>query len=109
MAQHTSVEEGEGDSTYSQYVAALRKKEQLSAAYRTGDQRATLLEQLVSYFSLSIPNVAHQQQLVILKQEASKARLAVTALVHTIYLHTYMHTRHNSSPYFHTVQRDTNY
>lgn len=79
LAEHTSV--GGDGNTYLRYVEALKRREELKCSLATAEQRATLLEQLVSLFSLHVPNVAHQQQLIILRGEASKARLGVTALV----------------------------
>lgn len=79
LAEHTSV--GGDGNTYFRYVEALRKKEKLTSTLTTAEQCATLLDQLVSLFSLHVPNAAHQQQLIILRQEASNARLGVNALV----------------------------
>lgn len=82
LAEHTPG--GETGTSYDQYVTALRKREQLSASLVTQEQRATLLEQLVTYFSLNLTNAAQNQQLLDLRQEASKARLRVTELVKII-------------------------
>ncbi len=85
LAHHTTEGGGDGN-TYQQYIAALRKREQLKSSHATEDTRATTLEQLANFFSLHIPNEAHRRQLVILRKEASQARLRVNALVQTIAL-----------------------
>lgn len=74
-------EEGGAGNTYDRFVAALRKREQLKSSRATEEQRATTMEQLATFFSLHIPNEAHRQQLVLLRQEAAKVRLVVCALV----------------------------
>ena len=79
LAQHTA-QGGEGN-TYEQYVSALRKRDQLKSTVATEEQRATIMEQLITFFSLNIPNEAHRQQLALLRQEASKVRLGICALV----------------------------
>ena len=87
LAQHTSGGETGTGETYDRYVAALKKREQLSTSLAHEEQRATLLEQLTTYLSINIPNAAHRNQLVILRQEASKARLGVNGLVnHNSYI-----------------------
>lgn len=81
LAEHTSPG-GVGNTTFDQYVAALKKREELASACVMEEQRATLLEQLVTYFSLRIPNAPQSQQLKTLREEASKTRLGVNALVY---------------------------
>ena len=52
LAEHISV--GCMGSSYNEYVTALRKGEQLRSSLHQEEQRATMMEQLVTYFSLSI-------------------------------------------------------
>ncbi len=68
-------------NTFEKFVTALRKRDQLKGSLATEEQRATVMEQLATFFSLHIPNEGHRQQLLILRQEASKVRLGVCALV----------------------------
>ncbi len=85
LAEHIS--EGGIGSTYEKYVEALKKREQLRASHATQEARATLLEQLVTYFSLNVPNASHNQQLAAFRAQASQARLGVTTLVRSSTIH----------------------
>ena len=83
LAEHT--QEGGVGNTYERFVAALRRREQLKSSLPIEEQQATTMEQLATFFSLHIPNEAHRQQLVLLRQEAAKVRLGVCALVCYMY------------------------
>lgn len=82
LASHTSV--GGLGNTYDQYVAALRKREELNHSLAAAEQRVEQLDQLVTYFSLHLTNPAQNQQLKRLREEASKALLEVAAVVNSI-------------------------
>ena len=79
LAEH--MQEGGAGNTYIRFVTALRKREQLKATRDTEERRAITMEQLASFFSLHIPNEAHRQQLVLLRQEATRVRQQISALV----------------------------
>ncbi len=79
LAEHTSA--GVGAGTYSEYVTALKKRESLKSSLADKENHATNLEQLVTFFSLASQTSSGNQQLSNLRQEASKARLEVNALV----------------------------
>lgn len=65
LAEHESV--GCVGNTYSEYVEALKRREQLKASCTIEEQRATMLEQLVTYFSIKLPDPASNQPLCILR------------------------------------------
>ena len=79
LAEHT--QEGGVGSTYSRFVAALRKRDQLKSSRETEEQRATTMEQLAAFFSLHIPTEVHRQQLELLRKEATKVRQHLSDLV----------------------------
>lgn len=79
LAKHVSV--GGLGSSYDEYVAALKKREELSVSLTAAEQRVTMLDQLVTYFSLHLPNPSQNQQLKIIREAASKALLGVAAVV----------------------------
>jgi hypothetical protein len=83
LAKHTSGAGIGTGTTYDNYVTALRKREGLKDSLAKEENRATSLEQLVTFFSLTLQAPSSNQQLTIIRQEASKARLAVGALVCT--------------------------
>ena len=82
LAHHTS--EGGAGNTFTEYVAALRKRETLKNDVTGGERKATILEQLATYVALQ-PSGTNQlgPSLSILRQEASKARMNIIALVYT--------------------------
>ena len=82
LAEHTSAGLGNGvGNTYEDYVTALRKREGLKDSMAKEENRATTLEQLVTFFSLTLQTPSVNQQISVIRQEASKVRLAVDALV----------------------------
>jgi hypothetical protein len=62
-------------------ASALRKLSQLKARHDLEDHRAQLLKELVTYFSLQLPNPSTNAPFLLLRQEASKAALAVQKTV----------------------------
>lgn len=82
LAKHTTVR-GSGTS-FHEYVAALRKREQLTCSLGAAEQRVTTLDQHVTYFSVHTPNAAHHQQLRALREASSLALLRVAAVVKNI-------------------------
>ena len=62
-------------------VMALRGREQIKAFLQNREERATLLEQLVTYFLVNVPNVLQNQQFLQLRQASSMARHEVITQV----------------------------
>lgn len=56
LAKHTST--GGIGNSFDEYVASLKKREQLQASLHTAEQWVTMLDQLVTYFSLYVPNAS---------------------------------------------------
>lgn len=79
LAHHTTV--GGLGTSFDEYIAALKRREEMSASLAAAEQKVTLLDQLVTYFSLNLPNPAHNQQLRLLREAASKAMLEVAQVV----------------------------
>ena len=75
LAQHASV--GGLGTSFDEYIVALKRREEQSAALTEAEQRVTALDQLVTFFSLHLHNPAHNQQLRLLRESASKAMLTV--------------------------------
>lgn len=60
LAEHTTP--GGMGSTYDQYICALKKRDELKSSLATLEQRALLLEQLVTFFpfmSLTPPAISN--------------------------------------------------
>ena len=82
LAKHTSTGGAGGlGNSFDEYVAALRKREQLNEKITTCQQRASVLDQLVTCLSLHTPNAAQNPHLKVLREAASKAHLEVDAVV----------------------------
>lgn len=79
LAENTSVQGGE--SSFMNYVVALKKREQLNLSLTAAEQRVTVLDQLVTFFSLNLPNPSQNQQLKTIREASSKALLEVAAVV----------------------------
>ena len=79
LASHISV--GGLGNTFDEYVLALRKREKLNDSLTAAEQKVTLLDQLVTYFSLRLPNASQNQQLKHLREAASKDLLEVANTV----------------------------
>lgn len=79
LAQHVTV--GWLGTSFDQYVAALKRREALSVSLTAAEQKVTLFDQLVTYFSLHLPNPSHNQQLRHIREAASKAMLEVADVV----------------------------
>ena len=75
---------GGAGNSFTEYVAALRRRETLKNDMTSIDRMATILEQLATYVALQ-PSGTNLPgpPLSILRQDASKARLNVIALVYT--------------------------
>ena len=69
------------ERTFEEYAAALRKRQELKLTLSSAEQQVTLLDQLVTYLSLHLPNATHNPQLHIIREESSKALLRVAKLV----------------------------
>jgi hypothetical protein len=76
-------EGGDFGNTFDKYASALKKRDALKLTLPQKEQTATTLEQLVTFFSLTLPNPLTNVTLINLRQEASKARLESDALVIT--------------------------
>lgn len=85
LAEHMSGGGVGVGNTYGDYVIALRKREELKNSLAVEENRATTMEQMVTFFSLTIQTPSGNQQLSTLRQEASKVRLSVNALVSVLF------------------------
>lgn len=81
LAEHASTEGRTGDS-FGTYVDALRKRDELKSSLAMEEQKANLLEQLLTYFSLTLQ--AATPSLRVISEEAKKTRLGITSLVKQI-------------------------
>jgi len=79
LAEHSSV--GGTDNSFQEYVAALKKKEQLEQKLKVAEQRVTAIDQIVTFFSLNSPDPAHNQNLKLLREASSKSLLEVADVV----------------------------
>lgn len=85
LAKHMSTSGAGGlGNSFDEYVAALRKREQLSEKIATCQQRASVLDQLVTCLSLHTPKAAQNPHLKVMREAASKAHLEVDAVVKCI-------------------------
>ena len=85
-------------NSFEEYVAALKKREELNASLSAAEQKVTMLDQLVTYLSVHISNPSQNQQLKILREAASKALLGVASVVNN-YVTIIIYQEHRSKRY----------
>ena len=76
-------EGGDFGNTFEKCASALKKRDALKLALPQKEQTASTVEQLVTFFSMTLPNASTNVTLINLRQQASKARLEADALVIT--------------------------
>ena len=69
------------DSTFDQCSTALRRLSELKSRRDVQENRATALKQLVTHFSLQLPNPSTNASFLMLRSEASKAVLSLKEMV----------------------------
>ena len=79
LAEHVTV--GGMDNTFERYAAALQKREALTAKLHAREQRASVVDQLVTFLSLHIPNPDGNPQVKAIREASSIALLGVAAVV----------------------------
>jgi hypothetical protein len=79
LAEHNSG--GTFDNTFSRYITALSEKAHLKEKLKSLTQTITLLDQLITYFSLHLPNPSQCQSLATVQQEAANKRVEAKRVV----------------------------
>lgn len=77
LAQYSSG--SSSGSTFEQYSSALKEEQQLKSALQLEVNKATMLEQLVTYITIHTPSAS--TDMTTLRHEASKARMSVAGMV----------------------------
>ena len=102
------VKQGEGDiggTTFVQYSILLQQRSSLKAQHQSQDAHATLLEQLSTYLTLSLPDAETNTVLQAAKSEAILARKRAQEMVNLkstcihcswyLYTHTLLNSHHS--------------
>ena len=79
LAKYSCV--GTDNSSFQEYIVALRKREKLEHDLATADKRVSAVDQLVSFCTIHCPDAENDPGLKVIREASPRSLLAVAAVV----------------------------